>query len=1670
MTDLRSGPAEIESRRMNGSVRGRLESVAHRAAAALGGGVPRPLRDAATEMLALDAFSRGSFLGAQRGALGTQCADLSEQQWRNAIHWMLPHVESSAVAASLVVRHRPFQTGLMRLPFRAARSPEVVSAVRGHWLLSTTALIGEYDADIRWVTEHAALLSSFTGGATLGWLLAGAIDAGGDDGDAVFEILCRSASGEHPTAQMGRHVTQALMSCSRPEAWAFVERLLLSAQREEGLRQAILESADEAHPQMFRRVLRRIIDHDLLRFSSVVRAVDVWFGLSWEGMSVAAMSSTLEKILSLLEHAEARTAACKETDAETLYLALWSTAFEDVETAIEAASRQLASPSAEVRFVATHFLASSSLNVGYPPLVPMLTDVHSQVAARALDAFGDDMTDVVNGVALLDQLTQLHERTSSEPQQLPSIVWPWTARTLARGQVAAALVSNGARVDADRILPYVNELDPSAREMFVRRLAGLGMRWQRAAAQADRPTLSPAQRGLIFDLLGDASANVRSAAFEALATTTPDTAEADRLVDLLSRKPGDLRSNAIARLRLLGDEDFLRVVDALMADRNEQRRLAGLELLRDAAESSRADAAVRERVARYAAARPLTSKVAQSHVRAAVAGATEVPTLGDAMGLVDPSSLRSWPPAQVRRVDVTTAAARGSAAGLAELVLAQENVEVMNDEGHAVPFINSSQWLRGPMLPWPTTPSPSAPPCAGDFRRWLHARPTALRDEDGAELLRVLVAEDADADVWSTSAVQALLALTPFPAGRLFLRGAVQWCIAWDPPPKAVDFLLDGLENAFAGITEAEYHAMAHADEADRRGWLEHLDGRAGNIGPFASATGAPRTPEPEWLARLRPVRRWLSWLRWYRALLPHDMTATRAERCFGLLRSFEERSGGYDALGIRLDDVLPAWISGAVDESEFAYHLIGPWSIRRASDSLRTVSTRKTPRALQAHPSLVALVDRIRRRVVEVESQRGDRPTCATPFARALRWTGGVDTLSRVIPALGKAHFTRSSAWSDEESTRLEVLSKLVRRTMPRPEDTPDAFAAWARGARLSEARVVELAVFAPQWAGHVNYILQWPGLEDAVWWIHAHTTDRGVGDLPEMHEQWVAEVSERTPLSPLDLAEGAVDVAWFAGAFSKLGLERWTILDGAAKYASSKNGHTRAQLFARAMSGLIGRDDLVARMEETRHQDSVRALGLVPLPDDDGQEVRTRYLKLVAFALEWRAYGSMRRESERRAVDIGLANLARNAGYADPQRLQWAMEQAAIADLAQGPAILERGEIQLALSVGVDGAPDLAITKAGKTLKRVPPSLDKDVEVAAIQSRLKELRAQRSRVRLSLEDAMARGDAFLAEELHVLMQHPIVAPILSRLIFVGDGLAGYPVEGGRALRDHAGALHVLGHRERVRIAHPDDLLQRNDWTLWQRECFRVERIQPFKQVFRELYPMTEDERGALQSRRYAGHQCNPRQALALLGTRGWTVRPEEGVSRTFHDTGLVARLEFQEPFFTPADVEGLTLAEIIFTPKGSWDLVPLDRVPARLFSETMRDLDLVVSVAHRGGVDPEATASTVAMRATLVAETCELFGLTNVELKGQHAIIVGTRATYSVHLGSATVMVLPSTAIPIVAVHAQHRGRIFLPFADDDPRTAEVLSKVLMLARDREIRDPKILERIRAATVSPS
>ena len=200
----------------------------------------------------------------------------------------------------------------------------------------------------------------------------------------------------------------------------------------------------------------------------------------------------------------------------------------------------------------------------------------------------------------------------------------------------------------------------------------------------------------------------------------------------------------------------------------------------------------------------------------------------------------------------------------------------------------------------------------------------------------------------------------------------------------------------------------------------------------------------------------------------------------------------------------------------------------------------------------------------------------------------------------------------------------------------------------------------------------------------------------------------------------------------------------------------------------------------------------------------------------------------------------------------------------------------------------------------------------------------------------------------------------------------------------------------------------------------------------------------------------------MMLLGARGWVTDPNEGVQKTFHEVGISARVGFLQDIFTPAEVEGLTIEAVIFTRRGEWEMLPLGKIPPRMFSEVMRDLDLVVSVAHAGGVDPESSASSIEARTSLIRETCSLLSLANVKLNEKYALVDGKLTNYNIHLGSGVVHKQPGGAICIIPVHAQHRGRLFLPFVDNDPKTAEIISKVILLACDDQIKDPTILEQI--------
>jgi len=246
-------------------------------------------------------------------------------------------------------------------------------------------------------------------------------------------------------------------------------------------------------------------------------------------------------------------------------------------------------------------------------------------------------------------------------------------------------------------------------------------------------------------------------------------------------------------------------------------------------------------------------------------------------------------------------------------------------------------------------------------------------------------------------------------------------------------------------------------------------------------------------------------------------------------------------------------------------------------------------------------------------------------------------------------------------------------------------------------------------------------------------------------------------------------------------------------------------------------------------------------------------------------------------------------------------------------------------------------------------------------------------------------------------------------------------------------------------------------------REISKLKLVkQVFKQVFRELYIKTKDELKMDKSRRYAGHQIQPTKSIALLKTRRWVVDDYEGLQKVYYKENIIAKMYAMTDWYSPAEVEAPTIEDIVFYDRKTFELMTIEDVPDLIFSEVMRDIDLVVSVAHVGDVDPEASQSTIEMRRAIVEFNAKLFKLKNVTFTESHALIKGTRAEYSIHLGSGVIHQKAGATIEVLPIHSQHRGRIFLPFIDEDPKTAEIMAKVLLFAQDEKIKDIFILDQI--------
>lgn len=1501
---------------------------------------------------------------------------------------------------------QPYQRGWQR---RAYRSPDRADSLNARWVDLRQFLhhVVQYPQPLVWHAEWALHLGQHV---PLGSLFASAIAHGDRE---IARVVTASIRSEHHISGPSHHAFVALLSAPDPAGWAEVERLLVAAQRSEGLRQSILEAADLAHPDAFARILDLVIEYGLVRFAGTVRALGVWIG---EDLTVRQERQAAQAVVAIRNHLRQPPPAEALMDADPVdaFLGIWSLAVRDVRAATAAAEQVQGSANERTRLAVARLLADFGTAGTAAGLASAVADTSLPVYAAAVAAwspysYGPEqsrtpMTEAVRA--------SLHDRV----RDLGKV------RDVETGLIGSLPRKVGGTLAADVLIRHSGgrQLDPA--------LVAAGSadgRWVAAHEYARDPA---ANRAELLSLLTDRSTTVRDTVGGAL-QSLPAINEKEALIleGALTRKAADLRATALVLLQKQDPPAFAATVGRLSSGTTDQRRAADELKGRneaDLASPGEVPAAIRfkpsDRTPAMRPKAPPASSWKQHHDRFRLAW----------------TSLAGW---------------------LAE----HADVEVQTNQG--VELLANVRWIHARKdgeLPIPEILGPW----------WERVQPQLTDGGVEAALLAQvpLVSRKWVLDV--TRTVIGPVALE-FPKAR---TNALQWQVfralaiharrdSWAEP------VLRMLETAAAALPVTGL--AGPAEVLERRGRRQEFDRWGNGLGYDDRAhfrelfSGSPDFIDPagltgEQLARLWQAMRFIDEPEGAIDRWDGEKIKITAHSAYGP-RGYVEVPDQPDRWPASARILVEAVRCGAATKADLidalvAAPYVNSYSHGPRQDALEAL-TGMRPESWAAGESIQAVISEVRGFVIAAEIDRGELPNALSETSHRLRTTYGATELMRCLAALGKRPFARGYAWTQ---SRESSLSHLIRVNHPLPEDTAETLGRLAAEAKISSPRLIETAVYAPQWSRLIEQHLGWSGLESAVWWVHAHTKDDSWSVDAEIRAQWATEVSQRTALDATDLVNGAADVGWFREVFDTLGEDRFNGLLKAAKYASSAGGHKRAELFATALSGKLDEGETVQRIRDKRHQDSLRALGLIPLPD--GKALFDRYEFMRAFVATDKTSGSQRRASESAAVEVGLENLARTAGYRDPQRLVWAMEAEAVRDLLDGPISATDGDLVVALAIDAAGSPELTVQRAGKPLKSLPAKSAKVPGIAMLRERAASLRKQIRRMRSSLESACVLGDAFDAVELGELLTHPILAPMLHELVLVDtEGLAGFPVSGNRFAGPDGTERAPIGA---LRVAHPADLLASGEWPEFQHALMAGERRQPFKQLFRELYTLNENERdeAGASSRRYAGHQIESRQARGLFTSRGWVADFEQGFSRTFHQQKITAWCHLINGWGSPAEVEDATIDDVTFHPAGKWQPLSLADVPVRVFSETMRDLDLIVSVAHASGVDPEASESSVAVRGRLVDETATMLGLANVEVGAHHARVKGTLGTYSIHLGSGIVHRVPGNAVCIVPVSAQHRGRIFLPFADDDPRTAEIVAKVVLLAGDNKIKDPTILKQL--------
>lgn len=1510
------------------------------------------------------------------------------------------------------------------------------------WVFHEATLIDlvEY-SDVYFYFGFFELLSRF---------FATAIDAGEQP---IIQKIRETIRKQALEGIVATNLIKASLSCGQPNFWDDIAQLLVAGQNQEAIRQAVLKAIPDARPEARILLLETILENKIERFTSAAFELNQWFRLPLaEGLVVDEknMESQLRMALQFLKMPQIDIE--KITHSENLtetYFALWALRIRHDLRLSDVSTKLMQQADPEKKAMALYNMLPR-IAEGFEFAIEYLQEkewaVRWNLYKHFENYFGEKFPYLKESWTFFENLINDIPKTSLHNPQ-PSFTWNhfrFEIVEVLNYWIYRLAAQSGRYMD---LLPYRKRMDANQRSsiFFGHFQKAFDLINQGRSAEFQP---NPEERQWILETIQDVSANVSANGFTLYAVLKPLPEELDVLYQILTRKTESVRKNALGILFKLPKDQLKPCIETLLGKSDEDQQLAGLDLLQQLKNQRSLPDFIKEQALAFSK-RPNIGTKAQL-ILEDLLDESIVYDAANGYGIYDPAKARITPVLQkpekgffveqmlgkpMLGLSISLEKLEDELRKLDALFTTYENYtyEIENWDGSTQTVLLSAPYFqRKKQFNYEPSfeESLASLPLAEVWLQWL--------EESGLNAMdRYLLTNHQThypfypghtLPEWLTSLVKNY---TQNYINRLLFENQLglkypNHCIT------LLDYLrhdaaiieqiqqmqIDAAAHYFASIPPEFLHEK-YIFHAENPGYL--VTWREVWAGPYnqiqqweysndqEGATRAERLPEPMF-------RQYWSALYWYYCTLSSEQLAQNSTFCQPptLGRAYELQLIGKDEA---FDIILSA---GILNQLFYAAPAV-------------------EKRLFETYPVFNIFYAEAVPQFLGIELERGDTPTSVSDFVAFFKKIEGVRYFVQIVKGLGNDSLHRGYSYGGQ-SKKMQ-FSRLLKNSYPAATDAYESFQKALDEVHFLEKRLLEVSLYAPQWLPWMAQYLQWPGLESAAWCLHAHGTTY-------LDAQKETELSKYTNIPVKDFKYGAVDINWFRQAFATLGAARWEMLYSAAHYIAQNQGYIRARLYADAILGNLSLDACKQYITEKRSKDYIIALGLIPInPENSAQDILDRYLFLQDFLDEGKISFPTRQSGEKRACDISIENLARNAGYLSPVRLLWAMEIRSLHELMARAKTVAIDGYTVALQASSLGTVKVVAEKDGKTWSSLPETIKTNPIVLELQETKNNLNKQRKRIFYELEEAMIMGDEFLYSELENLMTHPVIQPLLSRLVLISGSLTGFLSDSGYLIRP-GGQQTELDKTVSIRIAHPYDLEKTGEWPAYQKAAFEQKLVQPFKQIFRELYQPNDQEIHSIgSSMRYAGYKVQPTQAGGLFRSHGWTASYYEGMQKTYHRHRLVATVEAYADWLNPGSSSlPVEVHAVRFHRQLTYEPIAVKDILPAIFSEIMRDIDLVVTVAHAAGVVIMAGQPVIAMRAVIVQQTARLYTFTGVQIDEEKVHVLAKDGTnYTVHLNNGDVYRGESDKVEIRPENL--RKKVYLPFAEEDEVVEEVIRKVVYL-----------------------